>query len=288
MRARPRAGERSPPSHQSLTTCAKSSHASHHEDHVERHQDAERVARRRRARRRGPPASPSRRRSAPGRGAAAGAPAASPRARAPAPRWRRTASPAPRSRGCRGAAPARAPGSTGSTSACRKSADQRHARSPACTASRTTLAASFPSVDRRRVDRRAEQAGETVVLALEEEAALDAEQAGEDERRPQHARRQARRLARAPGSSATMKTTSSSTPSTAKLARLSCVRHSMRRSLRRMARAPRASAASRRPRAGTPRPRRRVGGPLRPGDPPAVQDGDAGRDRRRRARRRGW
>src|SRR5690348_8512009 len=50
--------------------------------------------------------------------------------------------------------------------------------------------------DRPRVDRREQQAGETVLLALEEEPALNAEEAGEDERRPEHARREPRLLLR--------------------------------------------------------------------------------------------
>src|SRR5437867_1915262 len=48
-------------------------------------------------------------------------------------------------------------------------------------------------VDRRGVDRRREQARQAVVLALEEEAALDTEEPGQDEGRPQDARGERRR-----------------------------------------------------------------------------------------------
>src|SRR5436309_815661 len=83
------------------------------------------------------------------------------------------------------------------------------------------------------------------------------------------------------GSCATVKTTTRSTPSTKTLARLSRVRHSMRRSFNRMASAPRTS--------GPPHDDGLVGrgddhglrrALLRPGDAPAMKDGEPGRNRR--------
>src|SRR5262249_17261926 len=52
----------------------------------------------------------------------------------------------------------------------------------------------LPRVDRRRVDRSEQQPGQAILLALEQEAALDAEEPGEDERHPEHARRERRCL----------------------------------------------------------------------------------------------
>ena len=68
-----------------------------------------------------------------------------------------------------------------------KEADQRH-DDELHDGQERDVGGQLAEVDRRRIDGRDEQPRQAVVLALEEEPPLDAEEPGEEERRPEDAR----------------------------------------------------------------------------------------------------
>ena len=172
----------------------------------------------------------------------------------------------------------RSAGSTGPTSTCSSTRHERH-HERLHDAQQHHVGRELAEVERGGIERRREQAAEAVVLALEDEAALDAEQSGEDERRPQHARREARRVRRRriERHAEDDDQQHAERPRSSRGSR--CVRHSMRRSFRRTASAPRARSGPSRDHARRRPPRATTASAAcpscRPGDAPAVQDGDA-------------